>query len=180
MSETSCPVVDCFQPACRSKCGGISNFINLSNCHVQLEYRLANEQLWHSLGAYAPGVRTELGGGTILLPEDADIRAVHQKPHSQEKQVIANWGRLTFPGLPTLFVDSSMCQREADTFASFDVTEEASLQASVRPPVRPPVLGPSTDSPATRSSHPLWWVWPLLLMGGVFLLIWWPKISKGS
>lgn len=108
----ACPVVDCSRVECSSKCGRISWFGNMSDCTVRLEYQHGSDGLWHSLGEYAPGMHSELGGGTLLLPSDSNIRVV-----DVNGKVVQNYGRLG-DGLHTLYVDSSMCQTSTKSTAS--------------------------------------------------------------
>lgn len=104
--SSSCPHqrLDCSDVRCIGQCGVLKWFGNLSDCTVELQYQAENENLWHSLGQYAPHTRTELGRGAIFLPQSSNIRVIDIK----NKKEIVNYGRLG-KGLPHLFVDSTNC-----------------------------------------------------------------------
>ena len=109
----SCPIVDCQLQDCRSQCGYLKWFGNLSDCDVSLQYRLPRGNIWHSLGEFPSGNHTEFGGGVLLLPSEAEIRAVRTANNSNNKnEVVADWGNVG-KGLPSLFIDNSMCTKSS-------------------------------------------------------------------
>lgn len=135
-THNACPLVECSNPACLDHCGSIQWFGNLSNCHVSLEYRLETGTLWHSLGLYGPGDKTELSGGAIYLPSDAILRTVNAKTG----KVISEYGRLG-QGFSTLYVDSTMCEGAIDSSQ-----RESPTQSVAAAPQCPAII-------------PLWWLW---------------------
>jgi hypothetical protein len=115
-----CPIVECMRKECRDKCGTISWFGNLSNCDVTLQYQIGEGGIWHSLGEFAPGMHTELGGGALFLPSESIVRVIETPLHTNNDddgggegkvRVIQNWGKVG-TGLPSLYIDNSMCNMQ--------------------------------------------------------------------
>jgi len=127
---------------------------------VALQYRLEGGVLWHSLGNYSPGHHAELGGGVLLLPATASIRAVEtQTADSDQPRVIADWGNIG-EGLPTVYVDTTMCNRQS--------TVNVSPGASPAPPPSPQ-KGPSQ-----------WILWAAAIFAVIALIValWNSRVKK--
>jgi len=139
----SCPVVECMRSECISKCGPISWFGNLSDCDVTLQYQLGENGLWHSLGQYPAGMHTELGGGALYLPSESNIRVIETpvNPSSTDPpRIIQNWGQIG-SGLPSLYIDNSMCSRDKNI-------PKSQLSACPKP----------RECPSVVKKQPLQWV----------------------
>jgi hypothetical protein len=131
MSECDDSNIDCSKPQCRNKCGWIQWFGNLSDCTVILQYQDSQGGLWHSLGEYAPGQKTELGGGVILLPQNVNIRAI-KKPELTDEgsvQVVLNWGRLG-ESSPSLFVSAQRCSSAQDTTTQVSIPSAGTAETA--------------------------------------------------
>lgn len=102
----ACPIVDCSKPECAQKCGNIDWVGNMSECSVTLQYRLPRSAIWYNLSDFPPGSKTELGGGTVLLPGDAVLRVVET---NNPEHIILDLGRIGI-GLPSIYIDSNMCK----------------------------------------------------------------------
>ena len=130
MSAPRCDTnnVNCANPECRSMCGWIQWFGNLSDCTVILQYQMQPGGLWHSLGEYGPGQSTELGGGILMLPQEVNLRAI-QKPTdpAAPPKVVSNWGRLG-TSLQSLYVGGDKCRATASPTTPATTVTEASRQ----------------------------------------------------
>ncbi len=157
-ANPQCPIVDCMRPECRSRCGTVSWFGNLSDCDVSLQFQMPGG-IWHSLGTYPPGMHTELGGGALLLPESVNLRVIETPEPGHENDatvhVVQDWGRLG-PGLPSLYIDNSMCTKLAP-----------SATAALKP-APPPVARTIAQRPPTWLMQSAW----ILAALAVILVVW--------
>lgn len=148
MAECDPNNVNCANPACRSKCGWIQWFGNLSDCTVILQYQLTSGGVWHSLGEYGPSQSTELNGGILMLPQEVNLRAI-RKPQPGDTgppEVVSNWGRLG-TSLQSLYVGDDKC-RGPGASAAQEVLRS---------------LGRAPEEPALKPIHTM-----LIVLVGVF------------
>lgn len=139
-----CDIVDCGQPRCLEKCGFFQWFGNLSNCHVLLQYQLAQSNDWHTLGTFGPGEHIDLSQGALYLPNDAKLRVIRQS----DGQLVTDYGEIGRT-LKSIFVDSTFCSE--DTAPGGDTG-----------------LGDKRDEDAPKQKTPIW-VWIVVTLGSVFL-----------
>lgn len=159
-TDDECPIVDCQLQNCRSKCGYLKWFGNLSDCDVSLEYRLPHGELWHSLGEFASGNHTEFGGGVLLLPSQAEIRAVKSRTETgtEVNEVIADWGNVG-NGLPSLFIDNSMC------------TKSSVSGSAASPSVCSPSQPSSPQTTVIYTGAPNWLLWAGIVLALICLIM---------
>ena len=68
--------INCALPEYRDQCANLMWFGNLSDKTVRLEIIYPGTQLWTTIGTFLPGDRLDINPGALLVPQDAQLRAV--------------------------------------------------------------------------------------------------------